>query len=101
MATTANPLKLEEIKRILDLAGSLRDDIDPVQEELQHEELSVRLRDRLIAASNITGETLSEEQAAAAVDHYFDHLHDFREPTGFSASIARCYVWLMTLGKQA
>lgn len=95
----ANPLKLEEVKRILDLACSLRDDVDPVEEELEHDELCLRLRDRLIAAAQITGDSLTEDQAAAAVDQYLDHMHEFREPGGVSATIARGYVWLMTLGK--
>lgn len=99
MAASNSNLQLEEIKRILDLAGALRDDIDPVQEELNHEQLRLAYRDRLIAACSITGDTITEAQADAAVDQYFENMHDFREPSGLSASLAKCYVWLMTLGK--
>ncbi|MCR9119926.1 MAG: DUF6384 family protein [bacterium] len=91
-------LNLDQIKRILDVAESARDDRDPIARELDHERTRLRMRDRLIAASEVQGEPLSETEASDAIDAYFQSLYEFQEPSGFQAAVARLYVRFMSIG---
>ncbi|TWU23581.1 DUF6384 family protein [Bythopirellula polymerisocia] len=101
---TAEPrqLSLEEMLRIMDVATALRKEHDVVEEQLNLDQIKVRLRERLLEAAQVMGERLTAEQIDTAIENYYDKLHTFEEPKwSFSVLMAHIYVRRVTIIKWA
>ena len=86
-------LSLGETLRIMDVASALRRQREQAQQQLAADEMRSQLRRKVLEAAQVTGERISEQEADAAITHYFDNLHTFREPrSGFRLFLARLYI---------
>ncbi len=101
-AAELKQLSLEELLRIMDVATTLRKEQDVVEEQLNMDQIKVRLRQRLLDAAEITGERVTAEQIDKAIENYYDKLHTFEEPKwSFSVLMAHIYVRRATILKWA
>ncbi len=101
-AGTADPrqLSLPELIRIMDVATTLRKEQEVVEEQLNIDQIKVRLRERLLEAAQVAGEPITAEQIDAAIENYYDKLHEFEEPPwSFSVLMAHLYVRRVTITK--
>ena len=86
-------LSLHEMTRIMDVAATLRKERALVEQQLNIDELKAELRQRLLEAAKISGDPVSEAEVDAAVEQYYDRLHEFREPpASFAKFLAHCWV---------
>lgn len=98
----ARQLSLEELLRIMDVATTLRKEQDVVEEQLNLDQIKVRLRERLLEAAQVTGEPVTAKQIDTAIENYYDKLHTFKEPRwSFSVLLAHIYVRRVTIIKWA
>ena len=101
----AGNLSLAETLRIMDVARELREQREQARRELDVDEAKTELTEKLLAAASLTGESLTADDARAAVEHYYDSLHAYREPPfGLSMAAAHLYVrrgWLYAIAVAA
>ena len=86
-------LSVPEMLRIMDVATSLRLDREQVEEQLDVDLLKDRLKERMLAASRVTGEPVTPEEVDAAIRQYYDNLHTFQEPK-LGLAVALAHVWV-------
>ena len=86
-------LSVPEMLRIMDAASALRQDRELVDEQLNLNEIKARLRERMIAASKVTGEEVTPEEVDAAINTYYARLHRFEEPK-MSFPVALAHLWV-------
>lgn len=92
-ADPAEALGLPELLRIMDVATALRQDRELVQQQLNHDDLKQRLRERLLAGSGVTGEAVTPAEVDAAIERYFQNRNTFAEPPRtFALTLAHLYV---------
>jgi hypothetical protein len=72
---------LAEMVRIMDVATSLRQDRELVEEQLNFDQVKGRLRQKLTEAAKVTGEEVTDAEVEAAIEQYYSGLHSFREPS--------------------
>lgn len=93
-------MSLPEMLRIMDVATELRKDRELVDQQLGLEEVKAKLRDRLIEAAKVTGETVTVEEVDAAIDRYYQQLYTFHEPSpGVQVALAHVYVRRWSIAK--
>ncbi len=92
--TAPEDLTLHEMLRIMDVARSLREEQETVEREFSREETIALIRERLLASSEITGDTVSPEEVDAAIELYFGNLHRFPDPPG-GLQYALAHLWVM------
>lgn len=86
-------ITLEEMLRVMDVATELRKQRETVEKEFAVDETRQMLRERLLAATSITGERVSETEVDTAIAQYFDTLYTYREPpASFNKTLAHLYV---------
>jgi hypothetical protein len=73
-------LSLREMSRIMDVATALRKERALVEQQFNLPQLKQQLRDRLLESARVTGDPVTAEEIDAAVDQYYDRLHEFTEP---------------------
>lgn len=73
-------LTLAEMSRIMDVASTLRKERSLVEEQLNIDQIKARLRERLLEAARVSGDPVTEAEVDAAVEQYYDRLHEFSEP---------------------
>ena len=92
---------LEEVMRVMDVASTLRKEQEIVEREFNLEKTKQMLRDKLIRTAELTGEELTPEQVEAAVNWYYDNLHEYEEPEkSLNWYLAHLYVargWIMKI----
>ncbi|MEM9410327.1 MAG: DUF6384 family protein [Planctomycetota bacterium] len=71
---------IEEMLRIMDVATALRREQELVEREFNIDQIRNSLKKKLTDTAALTGEELSEEQIEAAVNWYYDNLHEYQEP---------------------
>ncbi|MAT72557.1 MAG: hypothetical protein CMJ58_23915 [Planctomycetaceae bacterium] len=86
-------LSLAEMSRIMDVATTLRKERALVEEQLNIDQIKAKLRERLIAAARVSGDTVSEAEVDAAVEQYYDRLHEFAEPPASWRTMV-AHVWV-------
>ncbi len=95
-------LSLPELIRIMDVATELRQEQEVVEEQLNLDQIKIRLRERLMEAAKVAGDPVTAEQIDAAIEDYYDKLHSFEEPQwSFHVLLAHFYVRRVTLLKWA
>ncbi len=90
-------LSVPEMLRIMDVATTLRQDRELVEEQLNLDTLKERLRERMLAASKVTGEAVTPEEVDAAIRQYYASLHTFREPK-LSFPVFLAHAWVRRKG---
>ena len=86
-------ITLDEMLRVMDVATELRKQRETLEKEFAIDETRQMLRERLLAATNITGERVSETEVDTAITQYFDTLYTYREPpASFNKTLAHLYV---------
>lgn len=86
-------ITLDEMLRVMDVATELRKQRETVEKEFAVDETKQMLRERLLAATSITGERVSEVEVDTAITQYFDTLYTYREPpASFNKTLAHLYV---------
>ena len=86
-------MDLEEVMRVMDVASTLRREQQIVEREFNLEKTKELLREKLRNTAELTGETLTPEQIEAAVNWYYDNLHEYEEPEkSFTWFLAQLYV---------
>jgi hypothetical protein len=86
-------LSIPEMLRIMDVATELRQDRELVEQQLNFDELRQRLREKLLASAQVTGEEVTPEEVDAAIERYFAGQHTFRDPPlNFETALAQLYV---------
>ena len=73
-------MDLEEVMRVMDVASTLRREQELVEREFNLDKTKQMLREKLIRTAELTGESLTPEQVEAAVNWYYDNLHEYEEP---------------------
>lgn len=99
-------LTIAEMTRIMDVASVLRNERSVAEQQLNLEDTKAMLRRKLIETAQITGDSVSEAEIDAAIEHYFDNLHEFDPPkASFETFLAHLYVargtitrWAMVIG---
>src|ERR1700683_4449609 len=89
----ASALSVPEMLRIMDVATALRQDRELVEEQLNVEALKERLKERMLAASKVTGEAVTAEEVDAAIKQDYASLHTFHEPK-LSFPVAMAHLWV-------
>lgn len=91
--TTQPQLTVDEMLRVMDVATELRKQRETVEKEFAIDETKAMLRERLLAATSVTGERVTESEVDTAIGQYFDSLYTFREPpASFEKTLAHLYV---------
>jgi hypothetical protein len=90
---TGERLSLEELTRIMDVATTLRKERAIVDQQLNIDQIKAKLRERLLEAAKVSGDPVTEAEIAAAVEQYYDRLHEFQEPPASLATFA-AHVWV-------
>ena len=84
---------LAEMMRVMDVATTLRQEQELVEREFNVDQTKQMLRDKLKRTAELTGEELTDEQVEAAVNWYYDNLHEYEEPKrSFKWFLAHAYV---------
>ena len=97
--TDPNDLDLQEMVQMMDVASTLRREHELVERQFDLDRTKKALRERLLAASEAAGESLTAEEIDAAINRYFEHLHAFRPPPlSLSLALAHLYVRRATVG---
>ena len=94
----ADNLSLEEMLRVMDMARSVRDERAAVEREFNADETRALLREKLLASTKISGDTITPAEVDAAIELYFNNLHTYRDPPlRFEVFLAHLYVrrWLL------
>jgi hypothetical protein len=86
-------LSLAEMTRIMDVAATLRKERTLVDEQLNIDQVKQKLRERLLEAARVSGDPVTADQIDAAIDQYYDRLHEFQEPPASVATFA-AHVWV-------
>jgi hypothetical protein len=95
-------LSLPELIRIMDVATELRQEQEVVEEQLNLDQIKVRLRERLLEAARVAGDPVTAEQIDTAIEDYYDKLYSFEEPKwSLQVLLAKLYVHRITIVKWA
>lgn len=82
----------------MDMARGLRDERAAVEREFNADETRALLREKLLASTRISGDTITPAEVDAAIELYFNNLHTYRDPPlRFEVLLAHLYVrrWLL------
>ncbi|WP_145434008.1 DUF6384 family protein [Lacipirellula limnantheis] len=86
-------LTLAEMSRIMDVASALRKERALIEQQLNIDEIKAKLRERLLEAASVSGDPVTDAEVDAAVEQYYDRLHQFRDPPASSSKfLAHCWV---------
>ena len=90
---TPSQFTLDEMLRVMDVATELRKQRETVEKEFAVDETRQMLRERLLAATSITGERVSEVEVDTAITQYFSTLYTYRDPpASLNLRLAQAYV---------
>ncbi len=87
-------LSLQEMTRIMDVAATLRKERTLVDEQLNIDQIKQKLRERLLEAAKVSGDPVTAAEIDAAIDQYYDRLHEFQEPPASFATFL-AHVWVL------
>src|SRR3989338_1159553 len=86
-------LKLDEFLRMVDVATTIRQKQEEVNQQFNINEVKEELKKKLLDTAQITGEQLTDFQVDGAIGSYFDGLYSFKEPKrDFETRVAELYV---------
>lgn len=95
-------LSIAEMVRVMDVASALQRERSVAERELNREETKKLLREKLMETARLTGDPVTEDEIDAAIEHYFDNLHEFEPPkTSGESLLAHLYVMRAAIAKWA
>lgn len=87
------PQSLPELLRIMDVATALRHEREKASAQLDFDEMTTALRQRLRATADTMGDPVTDAEIEAAIRQYFAQLYQFKEPPrGVQRTLALLYV---------
>jgi len=89
----ARDLTLVETLRVLEVARGLRQEREVAEVALARDEIRTLMRKRLMDASVITGDKISESDVDAAIEQYFATQHTYQDPP-MSFSVLLAHLWV-------
>ena len=94
-------LKLDEFLMMVDVATTVRQKQEEVNQQLNIDEVKAELRGKLQNTSRVTGEQLTDFQIESAINSYFEGLYSFKEPQrDLGTKFAEIYVDRVRLTKR-
>jgi len=79
--------------QIMDVASSLRKEEEVARQQFDFQQTRDNLKQKLLRTAALTGEKLTSEQVEAAINWYYEKLHQFQEPPiSLSLYLAHLYV---------
>lgn len=90
-------LSLQEMLQVMDVAREMRADRELVSRELSREETIARLRERMLASTKLTGESLQPAEIDAAIELYLNNQHIYRDPP-WSLSVLLAHLYVRRIG---
>jgi len=94
-------LKLDEFLRMVDVATTVRQKQEEVNQQFNIDETKTELKKKLLETAQITGEQLTDSQIEIAINSYFDGLYSFKAPErNFGTNLAEIYVDRVRLTKK-
>ncbi|WP_044301908.1 DUF6384 family protein [Rhodopirellula sallentina] len=96
-ATTKLPgeeMTIAETLRVMDVAREMREQRETAEEMFRHDEVRIRLREKLMRTAALSGDRVTEAEIDAAIDQYLSNLHTYESPKpGFKKFLAYCWIW--------
>lgn len=86
-------MTIAETLRVMDVAREMREQRESAEEMFRHDEVRVRLREKLMRTAAMSGDRVTEEEIDAAIDQYLSGLHVYEgPPKGFKTFLAHCWI---------
>ncbi|TWU35311.1 hypothetical protein Q31b_54070 [Novipirellula aureliae] len=87
-------LTIEETLRVLDVARELRSRRETAEEMFRRDDIRTNLRKKLLKATEITGDKVTEAEIDMAISQYLAAVHQYHDPKpGFKNVLAHLWVW--------
>ncbi len=87
-------LTIAETLRVMDVARQMRDQRETAEEMFRRDDLRIGLRNKLLKAARVSGDTVTEAEIDAAIAQYFENLHTYQDPApGWKSMLAHLWVW--------
>ncbi len=87
-------MTIAETLRVMDVAREMRKQRENAEEMFRHDEVRVRLREKLMRTAAMSGDRVSEAEIDAAIDQYLANLHTYKAPnSGVKKFVAYCWIW--------
>jgi len=87
-------LSLNEMLRVMDVAREMRRNRTVAEEMFRRDEVRDELRAKLMRSAQLAGDSVTEAEVDAAIDHYLQNLHTYSDPTpSFKRNLAHAWVW--------
>ncbi|TWU19955.1 DUF6384 family protein [Allorhodopirellula heiligendammensis] len=95
-------MTIAETLRVMDVAREMRQQRESAEEMFRHDEVRVRLREKLMRTAAMSGDRVTEAEIDAAIDQYLANLHTYEAPQpGMKKFIAYCWIWRYRLAAVA
>lgn len=86
-------MTIAETLRVMDVAREMREQRESAEEMFRHDEVRVRLREKLMRTAAMSGDRVTEAEIDAAIDQYLANLHTYTGPErGFKTFMAHCWI---------
>lgn len=73
-------MTIAETLRVMDVARAMRQQRESAEEMFRHDDVRVRLREKLMRTAAMSGDRVSEAEIDAAIDQYLANLHTYEAP---------------------
>lgn len=95
-------MTIAETLRVMDVAREMRQQRESAEEMFRHDEVRVRLREKLMRTAAMSGDRVTEAEFDAAIDQYLSNLHTYEAPQpGMKKWIAYGWIWRYRLAALA
>jgi len=86
-------MTIAETLRVMDVAREMREQRETAEEMFRHDEVRIRLREKLMRTAALSGDRVTEVEIDAAIDQYLAGRHVYQgPPQGLSTLIAHCWI---------
>lgn len=87
-------LSLNEMLRVMDVAREMRRNRTVAEEMFRRDEVRTELRNKLMRSAQLAGDSVTEAEVDAAIDHYLQNLHTYSDPPpSMKRKLAHAWVW--------
>lgn len=95
-------MTISETLRVMDVAREMRQQRESAEEMFRHDEVRVRLREKLMRTAAMSGDRVTEAEIDAAIAQYLANLHTYAPPEpGIKKWIAYGWIWRYRLAAAA
>lgn len=86
-------MTIAETLRVMDVAREMREQRESAEEMFRHDEVRVRLREKLMRTAALSGDRVTEVEIDAAINQYLAGRHVYQgPPQGFRTFLAHCWI---------